>query len=107
MTGLQLSIIMEVNVQMVNYSAYKIFANVTKAQEDPHVRFLLDNTNPATDFFTTIRQKEISEHINWINILRTALLACKSSIGILAFIFSLIIPYFSFNSFKERYVTLK
>jgi hypothetical protein len=106
MTAVDLTIIIESAVQYVNYTT-TLFDNRAKALKNPNVRFILDNANKITDYFTVVRDKEISDYSDWINTLRTALLCCKSSIGILAFIFSLIVPYFSYNSFSARYVSFQ
>jgi hypothetical protein len=106
MNAIEISTLVESAAQYVNYTT-TLFDNQAKALKTPEVRFILDNVNYVTDYFTEVRDKEISDYIDWINLLRTALLCCKSSIGILAFIFSLLIPYFSYNSFKARYLFIQ
>ena len=100
-TALDLSIMVENMIQFVN-STPTLFENRTVALKHPYIRFMFDNVNSITNYFTGVREREIREYETGINTLRTALLACKSSIGILTFIFSLIVPYFSYNSFIAR-----
>ena len=103
MNALQASILISTYAQNVNETGVDLFKNRTAALLHPSVRFILDNSNNLMHFYTQIRDVEIQDHYIFINMLRTALLSCKSAIAILAFTFSLIIPYFSYNSFKERH----
>lgn len=100
-TALDLSIMIENMMQTINQTK-TLFDNRTEALRSSNVRFIFDNANSITQYFTAVREREIREYVDSITVLRTALLSCKSSIGILAFIFSLIIPYFSYNSFIAR-----
>ena len=100
-TGLEISIMLENAVQYVNQTT-DLFKDQYKALKNPKVRFILDNVNGVANYFTRVRDVEIEEYVSFITTLRTALLSCKSTIGILAFIFSLIVPYFSYNSFLAR-----
>ena len=92
-------------VQKVNESATAIYATKNSFMTNPSIRLVLDNTDSLTEFYTSVRQAEIREHENFIVLLRTTLLCCKSSIAILAFIFSLIIPYMSYQAFRNRFVS--
>ncbi len=100
-TGLELSIMIENMMPYINVTT-TLFDNRTLALKHPNVRFIFDNANTITDYFTAVRKRELTEYIAGITVLRTTLLSCKSSIGILAFIFSLVIPYFSYSSFIAR-----
>ena len=104
-TGLEISAMIENAVQYVNYTT-DLFKDQAKALKNPQVRLVLDNVNSIANYFTLVRDVEISDYISFITTLRSALLSCKSAIGILAFIFSLIMPYFSYNSFQARYVAI-
>jgi hypothetical protein len=101
--ALQASILVSTYAQVVNQTGTAMFANRTQALKHPAVRFIFDNANHLTDFYTSVRQVEMLSHYNFINILRTSLLSCKSAIAVLAFIFSIIVPIFSFTSFRRRH----
>ncbi len=100
-SALDLSILIENAAQYVNQTA-NLFDNRAVGLKNPNVRFIFDNANYVTDFFTDVRKVEINNYIGGINFLRTALLACKISIAVLSFIFSLVMPYFSYHSFIAR-----
>jgi hypothetical protein len=102
MNALELSVLIEQHIQTVNQTALTYFQNREQALNSPEVKFIFENSENIMHFFSQVRQAEIDGHHSFIILLRTALLCCKSSIGILAFIFSLIIPMFSYNSFQAR-----
>ena len=107
LNALQISVQIEQHMQALNESTTAFFADRTEALTSPEVRFIFDNSENIMNYFTAVRKAEIEEHFNFIVTLRTALLCCKSAIGILAFIFSLIIPMFSYTAFRARWVFLK
>ena len=100
-TGLEISIMIENSIQYINHTS-DLFKDQSKALKNPNVRFILDNVNSIANYLTLVRDVEIDDYRAFITLLRTALLCCKSSIAILAFLFSLVIPYFSYNSFLAR-----
>ena len=102
--ALQVSVLVEQHIQVVNETVNTFFADRTAALLSPEVRFIFDNSANIMEYFTLVRGEEIQSHYDFIILLRTALLCCKSSIAILAFVFSLVIPTFSYQSFQARFV---
>jgi hypothetical protein len=102
MNAMELTVMVEQYSQRVNETVKTFFDNKTEAMLSPEVRFMFDNSVDIMDLFTRVRREEIRVYQDYIMLLRTMLVACVSSIGILAFIFSLLIPFFSYSSFKAR-----
>ena len=103
-SALDLSIMVENMMQYVNQTT-DLFSNRSVALKHPYVRFMLDNTNSITNYFTAVRDREIKDYTDGITMLRSLLLASNLSIGILAFLFALVMPYFSYSSFIARYAS--
>lgn len=102
MNGLELTIAFGNHIQYINETASVLFKNRNAALLNPHVRFILDNINTAFDYFTDVRRSEIRNHMSTISAVRTAQLSVKSAIWILSFVFSMIVPFFSYKSFEAR-----
>lgn len=104
--GLEVSTLIGNHAQYINETGLPLFSNCANALKDPRVRFILDNTNTVADFYTVVRLKEIRDHTQNISTIRTSQLSVKSAIWILSFFCALVMPFFSYKSFKSRYILL-